>query len=913
MRLAFPVFVPVIVSAIMITLLLSQTGYAQPAANSPHQFANFIEPDFPFITTTLNAGTLGPAYPTKNVAVRCLVLQLEHDAHACFDMDLLRVAATWTGESISLLTMPMVSYHEAGNKKNGIPEILGSPITATGVYPGWQYGDFSTVDPRSVGPNPTEAGRGPIPTELGRWNGVSVHDKDAILHYRVMDAEIKEQIFSRKIDGQTAIVRNIEVSPHESPFTLALGEFNDIASGHIHKRHLLLRTSAKDVIALGFAGNTADADINWLQNQYAVVSVPPKSQAARLVIVHWRGPIEAQPAFQKLMTASYPTLPVTEQGGPARWNKPVTISGKTGDPQGAFAVDDLTLPIPNRWRRNVRAGGIDFFGDGRAVVSTFEGDVWIVSGIDESLEQLTWKRYASGLSEPMSLSVVDDTIYTFGREGIVRLHDLNNDGEADFYENFSNLPVQTGESREYPLSMHPLAEGGFVISKNAALSAGPNTNPAIMSGFRAGGPHSGSILKVSPDGNEVEVIATGLRSPYIGLHPEEGWITASDQQGHFVPSTPVYFVEQNDYFGVPATAHTAIPPEEKKPITWIPHRVDRSGTEQVWALSSSLGPLNNTLIHLSYGKPGIYRIYHDAQWRGAISEIPLVFPGPLMEGQIHPIDGSLYVTGFQVWDSDAPAVSALSRVRYTGGNLPLPASFVAGKEGVILTFDQLLELESAQNPGNYALERWNYRRTEQYGSGHFKADGEPGTEPVLVNHATLSADQHTVFLQINEMQETMQMGLRYTIADEVQDTLKHDVYFSVHDLQPLALSTYGFSINEAVAKTLKPASETKANAQAPSIEEGKRIYQQMGCIGCHSDDGSTAGRSGSTFKDLYGSRRFFVDGTSQMADDAYIKESIFDPAARVVAGKEVEMPSYVGILDEAALASLLLFIQSLGQ
>jgi hypothetical protein len=43
-------------------------------------------------------------------------------------------------------------------------------------------------------------------------------------------------------------------------------------------------------------------------------------------------------------------------------------------------------------------------------LATFEGDVWIVEGIDKKLGKLKWRRYASGLYEPQSIEVVKGSI-----------------------------------------------------------------------------------------------------------------------------------------------------------------------------------------------------------------------------------------------------------------------------------------------------------------------------------------------------------------------------------------------------------------------------------------------------------------------------------------------------------------------
>src|SRR5690606_23687306 len=112
---------------------------------------------------------------------------------------------------------------------------------------------------------------------------------------------------------------------------------------------------------------------------------------------------------------------------------------------------------------NVRVADAALFDGKRAAIVTFSGDVWIVEGIDKNLERLKWRRFASGLYEPMSIEVVDDTVYVFGKEGIVRLHDLNRDGVADFYENFCNEMEQSLHSREWASDMVLAPGGGFYI------------------------------------------------------------------------------------------------------------------------------------------------------------------------------------------------------------------------------------------------------------------------------------------------------------------------------------------------------------------------------------------------------------------------------------------------------------------
>ena len=73
------------------------------------------------------------------------------------------------------------------------------------------------------------------------------------------------------------------------------------------------------------------------------------------------------------------------------------------------------------------------------------------------------------------------------------------------------------------------------------------------------------------------------------------------------------------------------------------------------------------------------------------------------------------------------------------------------------------------------------------------------------------------------------------------------------------------------------------------VGRGEYWYRTQGCASCHSVDGSKI--VGPTFKGLFGETISFIDGTSTVADEAYIKESILDPYKRIVAGFELSAGS----------------------
>jgi cytochrome c oxidase subunit 2 len=98
-----------------------------------------------------------------------------------------------------------------------------------------------------------------------------------------------------------------------------------------------------------------------------------------------------------------------------------------------------------------------------------------------------------------------------------------------------------------------------------------------------------------------------------------------------------------------------------------------------------------------------------------------------------------------------------------------------------------------------------------------------------------------------------------------------------------------------------PAPESPAKA-------GEALFNQLNCATCHRPD--NAGR-GPVLNGLYGRPVTLSSGESVVADEAYLRESILNPAAKVAAGYQPVMPTYQGQVSEESLLSLIAYLQSL--
>jgi cytochrome c oxidase subunit II len=93
---------------------------------------------------------------------------------------------------------------------------------------------------------------------------------------------------------------------------------------------------------------------------------------------------------------------------------------------------------------------------------------------------------------------------------------------------------------------------------------------------------------------------------------------------------------------------------------------------------------------------------------------------------------------------------------------------------------------------------------------------------------------------------------------------------------------------------------------------GKVQYERKGCQTCHSIDGSKTAQGGPSWKGIWGEMVTMNDGQQVLVDAAYVRESMMQPAAKIVKGYEPIMPTFQGLLRETEIQGLIAYIKSLG-
>ena len=119
---------------------------------------------------------------------------------------------------------------------------------------------------------------------------------------------------------------------------------------------------------------------------------------------------------------------------------------------------------------------------------------------------MTWKRFAAGLFEPLGLKIVDDEVFVLCRDQLMRLRDLNGDGEADFHECFNNDTWLGPSYHAFAFDLQTDRAGNFYY-----IRCGQRVDPALPL-------FSGTSATVRID--------TRFRSPW--WHPLKALLTAGN-------------------------------------------------------------------------------------------------------------------------------------------------------------------------------------------------------------------------------------------------------------------------------------------------------------------------------------------------------------------------------------------------
>ncbi|PQO33782.1 DUF6797 domain-containing protein [Blastopirellula marina] len=461
---------------------------------------------------------------------------------------------------------------------------------------------------------------------------------------------------------------------------------------------------------------------------------------------------------------------------PAQWPQVINTIGSLGSDDLPYTVDTIKLPFENPSNSLLFIGDHDFLSDGTAIVATMTGDVWMVSGLDDTLANVEWKQFATGLHQPLGVAVHEDQIYVLGRDQITRLVDLNGDQEADFYQCFSNVFDTSPGGHDFTCGLVRDDQGRF---------------------YTASG--KDGLLRISADGQKSELVATGFRNPDgIGLTPD-GKLTVPCSEGGWTPASMVCLVDPTTnkpaHFGYRGPQNGQAP---SLPLVYLPRGLDNSSGGQVVVQDERFGPLNGQLLHTSFGMGTHFLVLRDevnGQPQGAVVPLAGEFRSGIHRAKINPHDGQLYVSGMTGWGSYTPDDGCFQRVRYTGKPTQMPIDFHLHENGIVLTFAEPIDANEIRNASANFAQAWNYRYSSGYGSPEL-APSHPG----VVGHETVEIgyvyplDAKSLFVEIPELQPVNQLHLLL----KVDSGPPQELFFTVHQLDKPFTNYPGYRPTEKV-------------------------------------------------------------------------------------------------------------------
>jgi mono/diheme cytochrome c family protein len=739
-----------------------------------------------------------------------------------FDTDLLRYAVATDGGWIH-----QGRTDHTTSRGTRVPRTEGREWWATEVGPGWaRNGSFE--DPR-----PDQMGH--LPPAWGRYRGYYRHGDEIVLSYTVGATEIHEFPQAVRLDGDgLAFIR-----------TMSVGAGPENQAAYLLEAPAESRVTGESPTAVRIEGETtiqlvrlldAPAGVTLRVSQGDRVELEteahPSRRLFRLLVVEL-----PREGFDDLARAAARTLlarPLRDPlalvgGGPARWEHEIETAVKAAvEGAGGYVRDRIEIPFENPWGSWMRLAGLAFFPDGkRAAVSTWNGDVWIVSGFSAGMETVQWKRFASGLYAPMGLTVVDGTIFVVEQGQLTRLHDLNGNGEADFFESFNNEGVL--HPRSHSLCLEVDSEGNFYFFKNG------NRTPDEI-------PDHGALIRVSADGKSREVFANGIRGANtLGVGPGDTLLGA-DQQGNWMPADRVDQYRQGGFYGY--RPHGGLDREIGEfdaPILWMPHGLNNSSGSMSYAGDERWGPLAGKWILGSYGRGTLFALLTeeiDGLTQGGAVRLPFALGSGPIRSEMNPLDGQLYVLGIRGWGSNVQEDGSLDRIRYVGTPDYLPVGLQVEPDGIRLTFSEPLD-PSADDISRYEVQRWQYIYSVNYGSGQVSADdpSRSGRDGMTVTAARLSPDRRSVFLQMADLRPVMQMRIGYDLVFADGHGEKNEIVHTVHRLndgrRTVAPVVVSRSRNQG-----REVFQVEEEEPGVTALNGAKLLLEANCRACHQPPGS---------------------------------------------------------------------------
>ncbi len=405
-----------------------------------------------------------------------------------------------------------------------------------------------------------------------------------------------------------------------------------------------------------------------------------------------------------------------------------------------------TIPVPEDIVLEV--GGLVVRPDGKLLVCTRRGEIWLVENPDaEDLSEVRFRLFARGLHEPLGMTLVGNDLYVCQRPELTLVRDVDGDDRADEFITVCDWWGLSGDYHEFAFGPARTPDGSFFVALNVGFQWG----------HQAKAPWRGWCVRITPDGKFVPW-ASGLRSPNTIAVAPDGTVFYCDNQGEWVAACKLVEVRQGEFYGHAASLrwhptrreediplkgqrYDALDPKVgvTPPAVWFPYAaLSQSASEPVWdETGGRFGPFAGQCFVGEQTKSLIMRVDLErvrGRYQGACFAFRSGFQCGVNRLAFAP-DGTLYVGQTdRGWGSVGGKSYGLQRVVFTG-KVPFEIKhFRIQQDAIAQTFTKPVDRETAANTESYALESYTYHYWSTYGSP------EIDRRPVRIERAVVDAD-----------------------------------------------------------------------------------------------------------------------------------------------------------------------------
>ena len=442
-------------------------------------------------------------------------------------------------------------------------------------------------------------------------------------------------------------------------------------------------------------------------------------------------------------------------------------------PDDAYVVEEIKLP------RGIapEIGALAFNSKGELVVVTRRSGI-LIGKPNKDPGAFEWRIFSDhSLHEALGMLVEKDGQLLVSQfPELTRISDTDGDGVADLYETVCDAWGLSGGYHENAGNIVPDGEGNWFLNIGTASHNGitfDRTRGKFSPVGRRGRNFSavewrGWVVKVKPDGTMLPW-ASGFRANNGLCRGPDGNLWATDNQGDFIPTSPLHHVEEGKFYGHPSSLvwdknftrdnpqrdplqepHARLDAMRTKPAVQFPHgtMMNSPGDPIFDATGGKFGPFAGQMFVPDESGQRIVRVMLEkvgGAWQGGCTF--LHHDGGLRAGNNRVVfspDGTALYSGQTMRGWGGP-VEGLQRLVHTGKPIFEVQNIQLQGDGFELTFTEPIEPTLAAEAARYHVQHYFYPYSQQYGAAQAELT------KIETQRAAISADGRKVRLTLGAM------------------------------------------------------------------------------------------------------------------------------------------------------------------